>query len=90
MPEPTEANSRQYRGGQFDKSSRQTNISRFNNLEASSEQPALHNLEETKNFQRLTGYKDNNGSTFPFILINSPFGRKLRFLIDTGASYSFT
>lgn len=50
-PEPTEATSRQYRGGQFDKFSRQTNT-RFNNLEVSSEKPALHNLEETENFQR--------------------------------------
>lgn len=51
-PEPIEAPSRQYRSGHFDKSSRQTNTSRFNNLEVSSEQPALHNLEETENFQR--------------------------------------
>lgn len=49
--ESTDSHSRQYRGGKFN-SSRQTNTSRFNNLEASSEQPALHNLEETVNFQR--------------------------------------
>lgn len=51
-PEPTEATSRQYRGSQFDKFSCQTNTSRLNNLEASLEQPTLHNLAETENFQR--------------------------------------
>jgi len=37
----------------------------------------------------LKNYKDKHGSTLPNILISSPIGRKLRFLIDTGASNSF-
>jgi len=93
--ESTDSHSRQYRGGKFN-SSRQTNTSRFNNLEASSEQPSQFrgNCKFSKTSLReqtgnLKSYKDKHGSTLPYILISSPFGRKLRFLIETGASNSF-
>lgn len=41
--------------------------------------------------KQQTGYIDCNkhGSVLPYINISSPFGRQLKFLIDTGASSSF-
>lgn len=37
------------------------------------------------------GYIDRHkhGSTLPYVTIDSPFGRQLKFLLDTGATHSF-
>ncbi|XP_055840663.1 uncharacterized protein LOC129908283 [Episyrphus balteatus] len=50
-----------------------------------SQQFFLYSLQES------TGYIDSKShpTTLPFINISSPFGRPLRFLLDTGASASF-